>query len=91
MQYTGTIHTTARRASDPAVRAGNYKLIEHYDPVSIELYDLSKDIGERDNLAAKMPDKAAKLRQKLHDWLKSVNAKMHTLNPEYRNRSKQAD
>jgi arylsulfatase A-like enzyme len=67
-----------------AIRAGDYKLIEHYDPPGVELYNLAEDIGEQVNLAEKMPQKTEQLLTKLHDWLKSVNAKMHTPNPEYK-------
>jgi arylsulfatase A-like enzyme len=44
--------------SSGAVRAGDWKLIEFFDTNEIELYNLSDDIGERDNLAEKMPKKA---------------------------------
>lgn len=67
-----------------AVRAGNCKLIEHYDPLGVELYNLADDIGEQVNLAEKMPQKAEELRNKLHNWLEAVGAKMHTLNPDYK-------
>jgi len=41
-----------------AVRKGNWKAIRFYEsvnPVRTELYDLSKDIGEKNNLSAKYP------------------------------------
>ncbi|MBN1341972.1 MAG: sulfatase [Phycisphaerae bacterium] len=66
-----------------AIRKGDFKLIERYEDGSVELYDLEKDIGEKDNLAAKMPGKAAELRKELDDWLKSVDAQMPTPNPNY--------
>ncbi len=64
-----------------AVRSGNYKLIEHYDPPAIELYDLDNDIGETVNLSPKMPEKVTELREKIRHWLHSVDAKLHTPNP----------
>jgi arylsulfatase A-like enzyme len=67
-----------------AVRLGNLKLIEWFEDVRVELFDLSADPGERHNLAAAMPDKAAALRRQLHDWRDSVNAAMPTPNPEFR-------
>lgn len=67
-----------------AIRAGDYKLIEHYDPPKVELYDLADDISEQVDLAEKMPQKTEKLLTKLRNWLKSVDAKMHTPNPEYK-------
>jgi arylsulfatase A-like enzyme len=67
-----------------AIRAGDYKLIELYDPPKVELYNLADDIGEQFDLAETMPQKTEELLTKLRDWLKSVNAKMHTPNPEYK-------
>jgi arylsulfatase A-like enzyme len=61
-----------------AVRAGDYKLIEWYENGRIELYNLKNDIGERHDLAAEMPKKAAELRRMLHKWRRQTNAKMPT-------------
>lgn len=66
-----------------AIREGKYKLIEFYEDGKLELYDLAKDIGEKNNLAAEMPERAARLQRKLARWRRSVNAKMPTENPEY--------
>ena len=49
----------------------------------VELFNLRDDPGEQHDLAAAMPDKAAALRQQLHDWRQSVNAAMPTPNPDY--------
>jgi arylsulfatase A-like enzyme len=67
-----------------AVRAGDYKLIEFYEDNHVELYNLKDDIGEKGNLAQKMPEKAAELQKILHDWRKSLNAQMPRPNPNYR-------
>lgn len=48
------------------------------------LFDLSKDTGERRDLAADRPQLSARLRQKLEAWRKSVDAQMMTRNPNYR-------
>ena len=64
-----------------AVRTGDYKLIANYTDGSIELYNLKKDIGEKNNLAEKMPKKAAKLKAMLQKWRNDVDAKMPTPNP----------
>src|SRR6185436_17119589 len=34
-----------------AIRSGDYKLIEFFNDMSIELYDVKNDIGEQKNLA----------------------------------------
>tara|TARA_B100000749_G_scaffold239629_1_gene199140 strand:- start:344 stop:775 length:432 start_codon:yes stop_codon:yes gene_type:complete len=59
-----------------AVRDGKYKLIEWYDDGSVELYDLDEDIGEKKNLAAKLPETASNLLSKLRAWRKSSDAWM---------------
>jgi len=65
-----------------AVRAGDYKLIEFYEDNRVELYNLKEDIGEKNKLADKMPDKAAELHRMLKDWRKKVDAQMPTPNPD---------
>jgi uncharacterized sulfatase len=66
-----------------AIRAGRWKLIEFYEDGRLQLYDLQSDIGEKHNLAAKMPQKAAELQRKLSAWRQSVGAKMPTPNLDY--------
>ncbi|MHC4229279.1 MAG: sulfatase/phosphatase domain-containing protein, partial [Planctomycetota bacterium] len=61
-----------------AIRAGDYKLIEWYEDNSVELYNLKDDIGEKNDLAAKMPEKAAELRRLLHRWLRQIKATVPT-------------
>jgi arylsulfatase A-like enzyme len=67
-----------------AVRAGDWKLIEFYEDMRVELYNLRDDLGEARDLARERPAKAAELRERLHDWRKSVSAQMPTGNPSYR-------
>jgi arylsulfatase A-like enzyme len=66
-----------------AVRFGDYKLHEFYEDGRIELYNLKEDIGEKNDLSAKMPEKAAELKKMLQDWRKSVDAPMPAPNPDY--------
>jgi uncharacterized sulfatase len=66
-----------------AIRAGALKLIEFFDDDALELYNLEEDIGEKTNLAEKLPQKARSLRAKLRAWRESVGAKMPRKNPEY--------
>ncbi len=70
-------------APSSAVREGPYKLIEFFEDGRLELYNLEKDVGERDDLAAREPTKAAELHQKLKQWRASLNAQMPALNPNY--------
>jgi arylsulfatase A-like enzyme len=59
-----------------AIREGRFKLIKHYDDNSVELYDLGEDIGERNDLAAELPVKARRMREKLERWLRESGAKL---------------
>jgi len=61
-----------------AVRAGDFKLIEFYEDEHVELYNLKDDIGEKNDLAARMPQEAAELRTMLHQWRQEVGARMPT-------------
>jgi arylsulfatase A len=61
-----------------AIRQGDWKLLEYFEDNHIELYDLSNDIGEQNNLAEKMPEKAEELRKNLGAWRKAVKAQMPT-------------
>jgi arylsulfatase A-like enzyme len=44
-----------------AVRMGNWKAVRPKPGAPLELYDLSKDIGEKDNVAGQHPDIVAKI------------------------------
>ena len=67
-----------------AIRAGDWKLIEFCEDTHVELYNLKDDVGEQNNLAGAMPDTAAMLRKKLHQWRTEVGAQMPAPNPGYR-------
>jgi len=64
-----------------AVRAGDLKLIEFYEDNHVELYNLKDDLGEKNDLAARMPDKAKELRERLARWRQDVGARMLTPAP----------
>lgn len=70
-----------------ALRARDYKLVEVFETGDVELYDLSKDIGEKQNLAGEMPEMAAKLKQMLHAWREETGSLMPTINPDYVDRN----
>jgi len=73
-------------APGSAIREGDFKLIEFFEDNRVELYDLNKDIGETNDLADKMPDKAIFLTKKLHQWRKDVGARLPTPNPNYKSK-----
>jgi arylsulfatase A-like enzyme len=66
-----------------AIREGDWKLIEHFEDGSVELFNLAEDIGETNNLAAAEPERANDLRRKLQSWRARVGARMPTPNPEF--------
>jgi arylsulfatase A-like enzyme len=66
-----------------AVRHKNFKLIEYYENGTVQLFDLDKDIGELRDISKENPAKTNELRNMLHAWRKSVQAKMMEPNPEY--------
>lgn len=53
---------------------GRDKFIEFYEDRKEALYDLETDLGETDNLIEKDPEKAAKLRELLHQWQREAGA-----------------
>lgn len=57
-----------------ALRLGKWKLHEFFEDGAIELYDLSRDRGERHNLTNDFPEKAMELRGILEDWRQRVGA-----------------
>lgn len=66
-----------------AVRLGNYKLIESYEDGHVELYNLEKDPGEKNDLANKNPEKVNELKTLLHNWRNKIDAQMPFPNPHY--------
>jgi arylsulfatase A len=66
-----------------SIRQDDWKLLEYFEDKRVELYNLRKDIGEENNLAKRMPEKAEQLRKRLDAWRKAVDAQMPTPNPKY--------
>jgi len=48
---------------------GRYKLIYRLSDSAFELYDLTKDKSEENNLASAQPELTAKLREQLTRWI----------------------
>ncbi len=66
-----------------AIIIDNMKLIKHYGQNSDMLFDLRKDISEKNNLISKKPKLYKSLLNKLEAYLQSVNASMPLLNPNF--------
>ena len=66
-----------------AIRKGNWKLIHFFEDDHTELYDLDRDLGEKNNLADTHPEKAKNLYNTLKSWRKDINAQFPSYNPLY--------
>lgn len=64
-----------------AVRMGHYKLLYFYAAKRTELYDLSKDPSEENDISASNPAKVKELKAALDKWKKEVNAEEPDLHP----------
>ncbi|RMF38313.1 MAG: DUF4976 domain-containing protein [Planctomycetota bacterium] len=66
-----------------AIRMGNYKLLHYFERDTVQLFDLSRDVGEQHDLAGEQPELAARLLRRLDAWRSSVGASMMDLNPDF--------
>ncbi len=57
-----------------AIREGDFKLVERYEDGRVYLYNLKEDIGEENDLADQQPEQVERMRHRLHDWYKTVDA-----------------
>ena len=58
-----------------AIRMGDWKLLERFEDGRVHLFNLAEDIGEKNDLAEKYPQRVEEMREKLHAWYKDVDAK----------------
>ncbi|TWT46845.1 sulfatase [Botrimarina hoheduenensis] len=65
------------------VQRGTWKLIRYHEDGREELYDLSQDRGEQQNLALGQPQRVAELGALLDTWLAETGARQPTANPRY--------
>ena len=66
-----------------AIRSGDFKLIEFFNDMNVELYDIKNDISEKKDLAKARPQLADEMRMRLHAWRQEVGAQMPVPNPKY--------
>ena len=59
-----------------AIRKGDWKLIEFWEYDDVELYDLSQDIGEQNDLSKHYPEKVKELQLALQNWRTNTGAVM---------------
>ena len=66
-----------------AIMQGEWKLIEFFEDMHTELYNLRRDPGESNNVAGENAERTAAMTAKLHAWRESVGAQVPTPNPAY--------
>jgi arylsulfatase A-like enzyme len=59
-----------------AVRSGDYKLVRHYATGDLELYNVTEDVSETNNLAPVHPKLTQRLNEDLGKWLRETKAAM---------------
>ena len=81
--YIGAGHPGGARPCS-VVRKGDWKLIESLEDNRLQLFSLREDLGEKNDLAASMPEKAGELRRLLDDWRKEAGVQMPQVNPGFK-------
>ena len=66
-----------------AVMQGEWKLIEFFEDMHVELFNLRRDPGESSNVAGEYAERTQKMTAQLHAWRESVGAQVPTPNPNY--------
>jgi arylsulfatase A-like enzyme len=66
-----------------AVRDGEWKLIQDDETGNLELYNIAKDPGEKNDLAKSESVRVSELQGKLAAWRKAIGAQMGTANPHF--------
>jgi len=74
-----------------AIRVGDWKLIEFYDHDRRELFNITKENSESNNLAEQHSEIVQDLAKQLAEWRASVGAALPKLNPNYTPNPQQAD
>jgi arylsulfatase A-like enzyme len=78
--YLGYSASEWRTTPVTTIQAGDWRLMEFLEDNKVELYNLKDDIGEKNNLADKMPDKAKELLKMMQKWREEIKAPMPTAN-----------
>ncbi|QDT88671.1 sulfatase [Gimesia algae] len=64
-----------------AIRVGDWKLIERFEDGQVHLYHLKEDQSEKQDLAAKYPERVSAMRKQLHKWYQETDAKFLQAKP----------
>ena len=78
-------HYNKHPSSHPSsvIRKGHWKLIESFDPATIELYNLAEDLGETCDLAEVEMKRRDSLLRELAAWRQTVGAERMAPNPDF--------
>lgn len=72
-----------RQLPQSALRMGDFKLLVDLESGTARLFDLRHDIGEANDLSARMPEKALEFKQRLDRHLARIGAQLATPNTAY--------
>ncbi|MRR52802.1 MAG: aryl-sulfate sulfohydrolase, partial [Rhodocyclaceae bacterium] len=72
--YLGAGPGSWRTTPAGVIRSGNWKLHEFFEDGRLELYNLDDDLGETNNLAARLPAKTKELQAQLAAWRQATKA-----------------
>jgi len=67
-------HQAANRKPISAIRWGDYKLVKNWETNALELFNLSEDVEEKNDLSKQMPERVIKLNKALGEFLEKANA-----------------
>ena len=65
------------------IRHKNWKLIRYLETNAVELYDVKEDVGEQNDVSSAQPEIVKSMEKDLDQWLKEVDARMPTINPNF--------
>lgn len=72
------------------IRKNDWKLIQNFEDNSVQLFNLKKDIGEKNDVSASNPKIVKSLLTELQKWQKKTNAPIPTeLNPAFKESSRE--
>ena len=73
------------QGGDPCaiIRNGDWKLIHYFEDGKNELYNLSMDMGETNNILNQFPQQGLDLKNDLDKWLSKTYAKIPSIDPKY--------
>ena len=72
--YPGAPDNLFRARPFSVVRSGNWKLIETFEDNRLQLFDLSRDIGETTDLSATHPRQVERLKQRFLRWRQEMDS-----------------